>query len=562
MFAAMTVRRGAWIAICCGWLGACLPGCWITPAEIDESLLTRYQQSILMRSPQQRAGADGLNLLRPVPEKERMSLKMVKDDLTGEDAVELSLERVLRMALASSPEIRVVGFDPAISREDMVAAAAAFDVAVFGGAERTWTDHNTGSTFQTGRSETTAGEAGLRNRNIFGGQVELKWDMTRSWDDSAFTTLNPRYESTLTLALTQPLLRGGGPDYNLAALHLAEVGQKVSYSQFRQKVEEVVAQVEALYWQLVQARGNLRILQETLKQGEETLRKVEARKGIDAREKLEVQQTIVAVESRRAALIRARKSVADVEDALARLVSDPRLNLMTDYRIRPVDAEPKVARFTVDPMDQLLTALKHSPLLEQARLGIEAAEISVRVAWNETLPALNLTGSTSAQGLRGNFMNAVDDRNTFDYIDYSIGVLFEYPLGNRAAQAKLRQQRFGQRQAVATLQNIADQVAVAVNETVRQIQANFEDIEAQEKVVRAVQANVEGLQAQLELGRQGYLFLLDQLLRQQDALGSARRAKLQAQVNFKNAIVRLAHLTGTALQMHHVKLMAEEVSRD
>ncbi len=40
--------------------------------------------------------------------------------------------------------------------------------------------------------------------------MELKYGLTRMTDSSAWTTPDPRYESVLSLQLTQPLLRGGG----------------------------------------------------------------------------------------------------------------------------------------------------------------------------------------------------------------------------------------------------------------------------------------------------------------------------------------------------------------
>ena len=553
----MRTDRTVWMVLCCGLACVWVSGCLLQPSGIDEGLISRYQKSILERSPQRRAGEQGLDALRPLPEKLRPALKTVTDPLTGEAAVELSLEQAVRMALHSSPEIRVVGFDPAILREDVLQALAAFDVVVFAGFSQSWVDRDPSSSFLAGQTHTTGLEAGARGKTVYGTAAELKWENSRVSEDSVFASLSPRYESLMTLELAQPLLRGAGKDYNLAAVHLGEVGHKLGYAQFRQKVEEVVAQVVQTYWLLVQARGNLKIIQALLAQGEETLRKVRARQLLDAKPKIEVQQTIVAVEERRAALIRARKAVADVEDALARLLGDPRLNLMTDSRIRPTDEEPPAPPFTVDPIDQLVSALRHSPLLEQARLAIQAARINVGVARNETLPVLNLTVSTGIQGLAGGPSNAFEEMRKMDFIDYGLGLGFEYPWGNRAAEAKLRQRNLELHKAVATLQNLSDQVAVSVNEAIRQIQTSYAQIAAQERLLKALEANLEGLAASVEYGRGSYLLLLELILRQQDSLALSRRAKLQAMVDVKNAQSRLAQLTGTVLQQHHIKLMVE-----
>ncbi len=560
MLSALKRNRNRLTALTCGWACLWLSGCLVSPGKIDERLIARYQRAIQAASPQRRAGREGLELLRPLPEEARPPLKVVKDPLTGEQAVELSLEQAVRMAMAGSPDIRVVSFDPAILREDMVQAAAAFDLTVFGGINQVWTDESQASTFLSGQVHTTAYQVGARKTNILGGQGQLKWDVTRTSDETVFSTLSPRYESVLSLEITQPLLRTAGKDYNLSALRLAQIGEKTGYAQFRQRVEEVIAQVEQAYWTLVQARGYLEVQLQILRDGEETLRKVEARAELDARLKIEVEQTRVAVEQRRAEVIRFRKSVADVEDALARLVGDPRLNLLTDYRILPADAGRKLAPFLAEPIDQLIVAMRHNPVLEQARLAIDAAQINVRVARNETLPAVNLTGSVGLQGLEGNFSNAVGQMRKLNFIDYSVGMVFEYPWGNRAAEAKLRQSQFQQLKSVSALQSVADQVALNVNEAIRQINTNYEEIGAQERVIQSLERNLEGLQELLKLGRQSYLSVLQLILQQQDALGFARRTRIQAIVDFRNAQARLAQLTGTILQQHEIRLIAEEIT--
>jgi len=555
-----TTGRSAhvWLKLCCMGLVIGVSGCLIQPPEIDQGLLTRYQRSIRIRSPQRRAGQGGLDLLRPVDEEMPKPLETVHDDLTGQQAVRLSLRQAVRMALAHSPEIRVVSFDPAISREEMARAAAAFDFVVFGSIDQRWMDRNPSRAFETGRVHNTEAQLGLRNTNILGGQTELTWSVSRVNEEGLYTEPNPYYESILSLEVNQPLLRTAGPDFNLAELRLAEIGHKTSYAQFREKVEEVVASVETAYWALVQARGVVAIQQEVLEQARETLRRVKARRLLDAREKLEVQQTVVAVEQRNAELIRAKKVVADTEEALARLISGPDLNLLSGYRIKPDVSQPEIKDLTIDPADQLVNAMRHSPLLEQARLAIKTAQINVRLAENETLPALVLTGSVSAQGLKGNFKNATDNMQGYDYVDYGVGLLFEYPLGNRAAKARLRQQKFELDKSLENSQKVADQIAQAVNEAVREVQTTHQEVAAQDAVVQALQKNLEGLQAALEWGQQAYLFLLELILRQQESLGAARQARLQAMVNHKAALARLLQITGTTLHQYHVKLMMEQ----
>ncbi|HAU38876.1 MAG TPA: hypothetical protein DCX07_14310, partial [Phycisphaerales bacterium] len=68
---------------------------------------------------------------------------------------------------------------------------------------------------------------------------------------------------------------------------------------------------------------------------------------------------------REAALVRARRTIGDLQDVLLRLLADPQLNLLSGAEIVPV-TEAADIRVRLDEADQLVTALRHSPLLEQA----------------------------------------------------------------------------------------------------------------------------------------------------------------------------------------------------
>ncbi len=53
---------------------------------------------------------------------------------------------------------------------------------------------------------------------------DLAFHAHQRTEDEVFMTLDPTYESELTLQLTQPLLRTAGRDFNLALVMLEEAG--------------------------------------------------------------------------------------------------------------------------------------------------------------------------------------------------------------------------------------------------------------------------------------------------------------------------------------------------
>lgn len=477
------------------------------------------------------------------------------DPFARTKVVYLSLDDAIRLALLNSLDIRVVSFQPAISRQDMVKAAAEFDYVVFGTLSHTRTDERSDSGFAASKSRDIPGEVGVRTRTTIGTELELKYALTRSSDNSLFTAPDPRYESMLSLQLTQPLLRGGGRDFNLAGLRLARLGYAASLAGFREQVEKIVTEVQIAYWTLVQTQRDLQIQQLLLDKTIETRDRVRKRREIDATD-VEVKQTEAAAETRRAVLVRARKIVFDVQDRLARLLADPRLGLSGRYRIQPVTT-PVDRKVTIDPSDQLVSALEHSPVLAQARLAIAAADVNVQVARNGTLPVLNFAASTSIQGMTDVPGRAMGEMITFDFLSHSVGLLFEYPLGNRGPEAELRKRTFERLQAVSQLQNLADQLALGVNETIRQIETTLEEVKAQRAAVEASRVQLLALEDTEKIRGRLTPEFLQVKLQAQESLAAAARAEIQAVVSYNNALADLARITGTTLQRRNIQLATE-----
>lgn len=527
----------------------------MSPGPVDGELIARYQRSVLDRSPQPRKGREGLELLKPLAAKDVVDLNVFTDPKTKLKTVDLALEQAIRLALLNSLDIRAASFEPAISREEMTRAAAEFDYTVFSSLSHVRTDDPEASGVASSQSRQIPWDVGVRKRTAIGTELELKYALSRTTDNGVFTVSEPRYESQLSLELTQPLLRLGGADVNLAALRLARLGYAITRARFREQVERIVTDVQTAYWALVQARTDVEIQQRLLDKTIETRDRVKKRVEIDATE-VEVKQTEAAVETRRAVLVRSRKVVLDVQAQLARLLADPRLGLVGEYTINPV-TPPVTHGVIVDATDQLVNALTHSPILDQARLAIATADVNVQVAQNGTLPVLNFAASASIRGAEHVPGRAAGEMLTFDFLSHSVGLLFEVPLGNRGPRAELRKRRYERLQAVNQLQNIADQLAVAVNEAIRQIATTFEEVKAQRAAVKALRVQLQALEATEQIRGRLTPEFLQVKLQAQESLALAERSEIQAVVNYNTALVDLARITGTTLQRRNIQLAAE-----
>ncbi|HUU22122.1 MAG TPA: TolC family protein [Phycisphaerae bacterium] len=470
-----------------------------------------------------------------------------------EKLVHLSLADAIMRALAHNMDIRVVSYDPAITREDMTRAAAVFDYTLYGGTNYAKQEQRSNTPFFGGDiTRLRNWQLGVRQRTVTGADWSLEWNMTRTWDSSGFQRLfTTRYEPEVILQVTQPLLRNAWPEFNLAQLRVARLNTKISEADFRAKVEEVIAQVIVAYWTLIQARRELAIQQELLDQTRETYKRVYGRLELDAT-LATIKQALASVKIRQAVLIRARKNILDVQDQFARLLADAQINVLSKAEVLPTT--PLVeAPLRVSPTEQLLTALRHSPLLEQARLAIAASEINVSVARNQALPKLDLIASTGANALDGRADRANDKLLRGDYVSYSLGLQLEYPIGNRDRLANLRARRMERTKAVVSMQNIADQIAVAIYERVRQIATTYEEMLAQRAAVEAARIQLQALEDTERIRAQLSPEFLRVKLQAQETLANSERAELQAVVDYNNALAELGRITGTILEMHRIE---------
>lgn len=535
----------------------CVHGC-VNPGEVDVTDVYRLQQALTERSPQDRSDT-GLGPMLPTSSAVP-TLKSHKNPKTGKTVYPLSLRECILRALANNTDIGIVSFDPAISRQQMIQAAAAFDYTLFGAFGYSGEDAAQNHRAGLAQTQQKSFQLGLRNTTVTGAEWELSHTYVRSWDDDDTDDAARWYLQDVALEVTQPLLRGAWPEVNLAQLRIARLDHKVSVSEFRAEVERIITDTITAYYQLLQARREVQIARRLLKATEATYQQVEKRSKIDATA-VQIKQSESAVKSRQAFLLEAIKRQKDAQDALARLLSDPQLNLLEEYLIQPTN-DMSSQPVEIDAEDQLMTALRLNPSLEQLRLAIQQADINITVAKNNLLPSLNLTAGVDVSGASRRSRNITwHDVSSVRYASYNVQLTFEYPLGNRAAKAQLAEARLTKKQALTRLQNAADQVAQVIRERIRQVYTQYEEYIVQTAALEAAEAQVEALDALERLRGQLTPEFLNLKLNAQETVAQAESNQLQALVNYNTAMLDLARTTGAVLEMNQVELALPVVSQ-
>jgi outer membrane protein TolC len=529
------------------WL---ISGC-LSPAGVGTDSIDLYQR-LLARGPQVRSSDRSLELLRPLGQLGPDLV--VRKDPNGLGAqIDLSLKDAVLRALAQNTDIRVVSFDPEITRQQSIEAAAAFDAIGYASYQQSATHEIARGITSPSRTQNRTFQVGVKSLTPTGGTWNVAYTMTRLWDNSGFNISPTTYEPTIALEVTQPLLRDAWPEFNLSRLRISEANEKISRADFRSQVEQTVSDVITAYWSLWEARLEASVRQEVLQSARDTLQKVRDRAPIDAAN-AEISQADAAVRQREVALEIGTKAVADAQDALLRLLADPQINLLGTFQIIPVSL-PAESLVAVDVADELRTAMEYNPALEKARLAIAIGDINIMVAKNQALPRLDLSGGASYSGLDPHAGEAHEILAELGHFDYSLGLAMEYPLGNRERMAALRASKLARLQIVSQLQSTADQIAVAVKERVREIARSYHEIELDRALVKALQVELQALEdIEENRGRRTPEFLRLKL-DTQSSLGDAKIAELRAVRAYNLAISDLSRDTGTTLKQYSVDIL-------
>ena len=106
---------------------------------------------------------------------------------------------------------------------------------------------NDGFTFNTNLNQNVQG----------GGALRLTWNNGRSETNSQFFNVNPSFDTNFDISFTQPLWRGfGKKTATERQIKIANLDTEISDTQFKQRVVEIIQQVQNQYWELVYAIEN------------------------------------------------------------------------------------------------------------------------------------------------------------------------------------------------------------------------------------------------------------------------------------------------------------------
>lgn len=484
----------------------------------------------------------------------------------------LSLRDCIARALAENLEVSIEALNPAIGREAVKETREKFIPTAelgFYGQNRTilGTWGVEGTSYRYKYDQYTFN---LSQNLITGGTLSLSFANAMTDTARAYTVINPSYYSEFQLRLIQPLLKGFGPTVNRIERRRADNRLDILRAALKTKLLSTVYDIETAYWNLVYSRENLQVLELSLEQGREILRRNREGARVGTKSAVEVLSAETEVAGWEDNVLSARRAVEQAEDLLRRAMNLPPGDPSAPPApVVPAD-RPEVEKRTVSYEEALAAALRERPEILTAERELATAGEDVTYYRNQLLPEINLDLSVFNPGqsgvrykyenddpfngkvidvIRGSRMDSL--RNVFrDWQkSWTAGVTFTLPMANVFSRASVAKARLQNEQAVLKLEDRKTAIGF-------EIAAAFKELAAAERKIASTAAYRALLEKRLEAEIQRYQVGLvgsEWLFTYQRQLAQARTAESRALVDLKIAQAALDKAMGASLKTKGIK---------
>jgi outer membrane protein TolC len=481
----------------------------------------------------------------------------------GADATQvrrISADEAVRLALENNLGIQVARINPQIEDLSVAQARAA------------WTP-NFASTFQQNGNDTPnssflTGAQGSKlttnrfNSNVgidqtlpWGGSYSVGWDNSRQTTTNLFANFSPQVNSSLSLNYTQPLLRGFHIDSTRQQLLVSQKNREIADVQLRQSVTGTTRTVRNAYWELAYAIASLQVQQQSLDLANEALRNTRARVEIGTTPPIDIVEAEAEVAQRQESVILAQSQIETAQDTLRTLTFNTNDPNFWNVRIEPTEL-PQVTLVTVDTDALVRNALDKRTDLEQTRKNLEANDISIRFARNQTLPDVTASIDYGLAGLGGtrlirdssglfggavtgtqvrSFGSVLADIFGNDFPNWTASLNIRYPIGTSQQEANLARARLQYQQSQTQLKNQQVQVSLQVRDAARQVQTNQKRMDTTRVSRELAERRLDAEQRKFAAGTSTN-FLVFQAQRD---LAQARNNELRALLDYQRSLVDL-----------------------
>jgi len=536
--------------------------------------------------------------------------------LIQDGKLNLSLQDAVALALENNLDIAVQQYTPWIDQMNLLSARAGsrvnFDPNVTMNLNLSDQTIPVANPLISGVGVTSAAASSLTQHTTFGNfgysqgfapgtEVAMTFNNSRTSSTQSANVFNPSLSSTLAVSITQPLLNGFGFLPNERFIIEQKNNVQIGEWGFKTAVINDVTTTTNDYWNLVQARQQVRVEQQTVSVDEQLFNNNQKQLQIGTMAPLDVLTAESQLASDRQSLIVAQ--TVQLEDE-TKLLNDITKNPL-DPSLRGIEVVPTTPIPTTDTVgnppleDAVQAAWAARPELQQVALQLKNDDVEVKVTKNALLPTLNLVGQYSTTGLGGVgkqttitqgalapnpnapiFLNgallpgafvgttpttstvtpvpggisdAWDSLIHSRFPTFQIGLQMTLPIRNRAAQASNGIAQLNQRQEETLYQEQKNAIYLAVRNALIAVSQNRNAVAAASTARQLAQQTFDDEQKKYQLGSSDSYTVA---LRSRD-LTAAQTTELQDRTNLVESIVALDQAMGRTLETHNITIAGE-----
>ena len=401
-----------------------------------------------------------------------------------------------------------------------------------------------------------------------GMQYTVGYSASKGTTNSTYATLNPSLSSSLNINFSQPLLRNRGASVNRLNLMVARSRYGIAGSTLKNSLTQLISEAENAYWDVVQARENLRVAQNARKLAVDSLALSQKELDLGAISPLDIYNPEQQLANAELSVSQARFFLTQAENALRKQMG---ADLDADIRRAPleltesvemaVDSEPLDAEGHVD------RAFLARPDLKAAVQTLDTDDLQIRQAKNEILPSLSLTGSYSSQGvggdvysggagshagppIQGGYGDALSQMFGFGYPVYSFGLNLSLPIRSHAAVADMADALVQKKRDSLAVRNSRQAIRLSVLNAVSNVESSKQSLKLA-LVARGFAAKyLDAENQKFQLGSEPMQFVLQA----QTQLSQAESAVVQAQVGLRRNLLNLLTQTGELLEQRGIAI--------
>jgi outer membrane protein len=508
-------------------------------------------------------------------------------------ARKMTLKEAVYIALRNNPNVKAIELNPVGSQESVRQANGAFDPNLTSQVDAIKTVVPATSLLLTGGATSFAQKVydwnfGVNKLSaITNGTMGVTFNNQRALSNSRFAAVNPSYNPTLAISLSQPLLQNFGWQFATINVRVSESQQKQAQWTYDQSLQDLIQQITGDYWNVVLTEENLNVARAALKFNQDLVRQNSISVRVGTLAPLDLQEAQSAAATAEANVFTAE---ANLKTGRAQLRQDVMYNPQGTFlpaEIEPAELPNPHESITIDEDGALRAAVEYRPSLASLRESIRAALLQVRFSENQTLPQLNFGGQigvTSTAGTTpcnqnlsltstgnctppgagpdtgnrlpfgGIYGDALNRMWNFTYYSYAAVVSFQMPLDDATARASLAQSRVQYEQTRMQYRAQLSAAVVQIENALANLYADQKRAQATEQATFYARQSLNDENVRFRVG----MATTHDLLQFQEEAVAAEGNQVQAFVDLENAKINLQHAQGTMLSFYNINFQIQD----